>query len=58
MKRSYQPRPTHGNLVWTLPDGTKRVELHNQPWGVLQKKRKEFISRGIKKESLRLTYAR
>ena len=46
-----------GNLVYTYPSGREVTIVHNELWGVLQRRRTEFIAMGYDKDKLKLKYA-
>lgn len=45
-----------GNLVYTYPSGREVTIVHNELWGVLQRRKAEFIAMGYDKENLKLKY--
>ena len=52
----YSMRPTHGKLVQTLPSGKTITLADNQPWAILQDKKKEFAQRGVPKVQMKIKY--
>lgn len=49
-------KPTVGRLVLMPPMGRAITLESNKPFAVLQKLKKEYIMRGYRKESLKITY--
>lgn len=49
-------KPTTGRLLHLLPDGREVVLASGLPFWQLQKMKKEYILRGLKKENLKITY--
>lgn len=49
-------KPTHGKLVQTLPSGKTITLADNQPWAILQDKKKEFAQRGVPKAQMKIKY--
>ena len=49
-------KPTTGKLIQVLPGGRERTIEQNKSFPVLQNLKKEYIQRGYKKETLKITY--
>jgi hypothetical protein len=49
-------KPKTGKLIQVLPGGTVVTLASNLPWPALQLKKKAYIQRGFKKETLKVTY--
>lgn len=49
-------KPATGRLLHLLDDGRDVVLAKDLPFWQLQKHRKEYIRRGLKKENLKITY--
>lgn len=49
-------KPKVGKLIQVLPSGNTVTLVSNLPFPMLQKKKKLFVQKGYKKESLKVTY--